>query len=393
MAALRAEVQNFEPWNLPEYQLLRGTPKTSFDLPAKPLTLHGADAFFAELDRRLNDLAMSGAPGDVLASAARLRAELPACRQRVIELGNRVQAIADQADRLVREDELCALADPRRKLLSIGYDVSAGQLAKSCYDLLASESRVATFVAVAKGEAAQDNWFRLGRGHTICERQNVLISWTGTMFEYLMPVIWMKSHPQTLLDRATRGAVRAQQAYGTNRRVPWGISEAAFNQLDDSNNYQYQAFGVPGLALHVERTGFLVIAPYASCLALLVDTASAVKNLRLMAGKNWIGKYGLYESADFSNDPGRWPFPRKYQLVREWMAHHQGMSLTAFCNVLHNDVFQRWFHAEPLVQASELILQERPLRVKPMIDNQPRRILPFAKKRSEKTSAKTPVSA
>lgn len=392
LAALRAEVQSFQPWNLPEYQVLRSVPKTSFDLPAKPLTLHGADPFFTELDRRLKELSASGVPGDVLAAAARLHAELPACRQRALDLAARIQAIADQADRLVREMDFAPLADRRRKLLSIGYDVSARQLAKSCYDLLASESRVATFVAVAKGEAAQDNWFRLGRGHTICERQNVLISWTGTMFEYLMPVIWMKSHPQTLLDRATRGAVRAHQAYGTNRRVPWGISEAAFNQIDDSNNYQYQAFGVPGLALHVERTGFLVIAPYASCLALLVDTASAVKNLRRMAAKNWIGAYGFYESADFSNDPSHWPLPRKYQLVREWMAHHQGMSLAAFCNVLHNDVFQRWFHAEPLVQASELILQERPLRVRPMVDNQPRRILPFTK-RAEKPAAKTPVSA
>lgn len=213
------------------------------------------------------------------------------------------------------------------------------------------------------------------------------------MFEYLMPVIWMKSHPQTLLDRATRAAARAQEAYGTNRRVPWGISEAAFNQLDDSNNYQYQAFGVPGLALHVERTGFLVIAPYATCLALLVHTAAAIKNLRRMARKHWVGNYGFYESADFSNAPSRWPFPRRYELVREWMAHHQGMSLTAFCNVLHNDVFQRWFHAEPLVQASELILQERPLRVRPMIDNQPRRILPFMKRTEKRPAAKTPVSA
>lgn len=393
IAALRDEAQNFMPWNLPAYDALRKLPKGDFELPAKPLTPRGADTFYAELDRRLNALSSSAASAEVLSAASRLRSELPGCRSRLGELTARLQAIADEADRLVREMSFAPLVDKRRKLLSIGYEVSAGQLAKSCYDLLASESRVATFVAIAKGEAPQDVWFRLGRGHTICEHQNVLISWTGTMFEYLMPVIWMKSHPETLLDRATRGAVRAQEAYGTNRRVPWGISEAAYSQLDDSNNYQYQAFGVPGLALHVERTGFLVIAPYASCLALLVNTASAMKNLRKMARKGWIGNCGFYESADFTDAPSHWPFPRKYKLVREWMAHHQGMSLTAFCDVLHNDVFQRWFHTEPLVQASELILQERPLRVRPMIDNQPRRILPLAKRTDKKHVAKEPLSA
>ena len=388
VAALREETKNFMPWNLPEHEALRQRGKNQLELPAKPLTLRTAEAYFSELDRRLNEWSALALPADALASVSRLREQLPASLKSLIELTTRLRSIVTQADRLVREMDFAPLADKRRKLLSIGYDVSAGELAKSCYDLLASESRVATFVAVAKGEAPQENWFRLGRGHTICERQNTLISWTGTMFEYLMPVIWMRSHPQTLLDRATRSAVLAQEAYGTDRRVPWGISEAAFSQVDDSNNYQYQAFGVPGLALHVERTGFLVIAPYASCLALLVNTAAAIRNLRNMARKEWIGDFGFYESIDFSNFPSRWPFARKYKIVHEWMAHHQGMSLTAFCNVLHNDVFQRWFHAEPLVQASELILQERPLRIRPMVDNQPRRVLSFTKRKVKKPKAK-----
>jgi cyclic beta-1,2-glucan synthetase len=220
----------------------------------------------------------------------------------------------------------------------------------------------------------------------------VLISWTGTMFEYLMPVIWMKSHPNTLLDRAVRSAVRVQQAYGTNRGVPWGISEAAYSKLDEQGNYQYAAFGVPGLALSVARAGSLVVSAYSSCLALLVDPASAVENLLLMARKGWLADYGFYESADYTGSPGRAFRSRKYKLVRCWMAHHQGMSLAAICNVLYGDAFQRWFHAERLVQASELILQERPLRVRPITDLQPRRVMPFGAKAKSETAANYPAS-
>jgi hypothetical protein len=262
-----------------------------------------------------------------------------------------------------------------RNLLSIGYDATAEKLNESCYDLLASEARAATFIAVAKSEAPQETWFRLGRQHTVCEKETVLISWTGTMFEYLMPAIWLKSHPNTLLDRAVQSAVRAQHAYGASRGVPWGISEAAYSKVDEHGNYQYAAFGVPGLALNVARAGSLVISPYSSCLALMVDPATAVENLLLMANKKWLKDYGFYESADYTGSIGRGFMPRKYKLVRCWMAHHQGMSLAAICNVLHDNPFQRWFHADRLVQASELILQERPLRVRPITDLQPRRVM------------------
>jgi len=270
------------------------------------------------------------------------------------------------------------LVDEGRRLLSIGYDVTKQELNKSCYDLLASEARMATFVAVAKGETVQESWFRLGRQHTLCEGESVLISWTGTMFEYLMPVIWQKSHPDTLLDRATQSAVRAQQSYGKARRVPWGISEAAYSKTDDEGNYQYSAFGVPGLALSVSRENSLVISPYSSCLALLIDPATAVENLMGMARQKWLAEYGFYESVDYSTESS-WFSRRKYTLVRCWMAHHQGMSLAAICNVLLDSPFQRWFHAEPLVQASDLILQERPLRVRPITDKQPRRIFSFVR--------------
>jgi hypothetical protein len=276
------------------------------------------------------------------------------------------------------------LIDRRRRLLSVGYDVASKKLAKSCYDLLASEARIATFVAVATNEAPQESWFRLGRQHTVCEGETALISWTGTMFEYLMPVIWMRSHPNTLLDRSVRAAVRVQQSYASKQRVPWGISEAAYSKMDELGNYQYAAFGVGGLALNVARAGSLVVSPYSTCLALLVDPASAVENLRRMARAKWLAEYGFYESADFTPFRTRLLIPRKYKLVRCWMSHHQGMTLASICNLFFNSAFQRWFHAEPLVQASELILQERPLRATPVVDTQPRRVLNFARTEPKK---------
>jgi hypothetical protein len=385
--ALREEARNFMPWCLPEYEPL------DFELPSKPLTPQTADSFYDELDRKLQALTATNLSGESITLINRLRDEIPACRIRLKGLCSRIESLAAESERLVREMDFTRLTDKRRKLLSIGYDVAQQQLSKSCYDLLASESRTAAFIAVAKNEVVQETWFRLGRQHTLCEGENVLISWTGTMFEYLMPVIWMRSYPQTLLDRTVRSAVRAQKSYATKRRVPWGISEAAYSKTDQDGNYQYAAFGVPGLALNVARAGYLVVSPYSSCLALMVDSASAVENLRNMARKGWRADYGFYESADYTASPRRRLFGPRYELVRCWMAHHQGMTMTALCNIFHGMAFQRWFHAEPLVQASELILQERPLRARPIADSQPRRILSFTRTTLKGAAAKTRASA
>ena len=272
---------------------------------------------------------------------------------------------------------LTELVNRGRNLLSIGYDVAADKINGSCYDLLASEARTATFIAVAKDDLIQEGWFRLGRQHTVCEGETTLISWTGTMFEYLMPVIWMRSHPNTLLDRATHSALKAQRLYGDKHGVPWGISEAAYRKTDADGNYQYSAFGVPGLALNVARSGSLVVSPYSSALALMIDPVNALKNLVRMRRAKWLTEYGFYESCDYTDSARRGLFARKGELIRCWMAHHEGMSLVAICNVLHDWPFQRWFHAERLVQASELILQERPMRSKPIADTRPRRVLTF----------------
>ncbi len=389
--ALRVEAQTFMPWLLPDYEALEES-SLQLGLPKSAPVLSQAEVFYADVDAKLQ-AARIRSRAELLPLTDRLRSEVSEARAALKALAARLQKLADDIDRLARGMSFKMLVDHRRNLLSIGFDVTKQELNKSCYDLLASESRTATFLAVAKGEAPQEAWFRLGRSHTLCEGQSVLVSWTGTMFEYLMPIIWMKSHPDTLLDRAVRSAVRSQQSYARNRRVPWGISEAAYSKTDAEGNYQYAAFGVPGLALSVAREGTLVISPYSSCLALLVDPVLAVKNLRSLAKKKWLGRYGFYESADYTASRATMLSARKYELVRCWMVHHQGMSLAAICNMLKGGAFQRWFHAEPLVQASELILQERPLRVRPISDGQPRRVLPFKRRTPKSAGAKVKASA
>ncbi|MGH9581463.1 MAG: glucoamylase family protein, partial [Bryobacteraceae bacterium] len=356
--ALYREIRNYMPLDLPEFDGLRAA---GLEHPAYPLTLENAPRFFEDADRRVGVLlAKPNLPGDIAELGRRLQRELGAARDRALHLAVRLGSLSADSGRFVREMSFKLLLDNRRKLLSVGFDVAEGQLSKSCYDLLASESRTAAFIAVAKNDIDEETWFRIGRQHTAAERQYVLLSWTGTMFEYLMPVIWMKSQPNTLLDRTAGASVRVQRAYAKRSGIPWGISEAAFSARDPQGNYQYAAFGIPGLALNVARSGSLVVSPYSSCLALAVDPRASVENLRAMAARKWLSDYGFYESGDFTASTWRRFGRRKCELVRCWMAHHQGMSLTAICNLLHQSAFQRWFHAEPLVQASELILQERP---------------------------------
>ncbi len=267
--------------------------------------------------------------------------------------------IAYKAGLLAQNMDFSFLLNERNKMLSIGYEIDARRLHSACYDLLASEARIAAFVAIAKEHIPQETWFLLGRSTTFHKGQPVLLSWTGTMFEYLMPSLWMRTYPNTLLDRSLVTAVRVQQAYTARKRVPWGISESAFFTLNDSGHYGYTAFGVPGLAVHKGEREALVISPYSTLLALGADPAAALKNLRTMISLGWMGSYGFYESADYSSARGG---RRKHaEIVPCWMAHHQGMGLLAIANCLHDGVVQRWFHANPSVQATELLLHEKPV--------------------------------
>jgi cellobiose phosphorylase len=282
-------------------------------------------------------------------------------------LAARLRALADQADALASGTNFRYLYDRQRKLFAIGHRLpdaeGPGRLDGSSYDLLASEARLASFLAIAKEDVPQEHWFQLGRPVTSVAGQPVLLSWSATLFEYLLPRLLMRTYPGTLLDSTCRLAVRRQIDYGASRGVPWGISESAFAVVDRLGNYQYKAFGVPGLGLKRGLGEELVIAPYATALAALVDAPEAVRNLRRLQGLGLEGRYGLYEAIDFTprraSAEGQ-PVGSDGTIVRAYLAHHQGMSLLAFANLLCGpDAMVRRFHADPRVQATELLLQER----------------------------------
>jgi hypothetical protein len=285
---------------------------------------------------------------------------LAEARQNTARLIQDLRVIAAHASQLAHDMDFAFLFNRWRKLLSVGFDVESQQLHPACYDLLASEARMALFVAIAKEEIPQEAWFLMGRTHALDGDRPVLLSWTGTMFEYLMPALWMRTYPNTLLGRSRAAAVRSQQAYAARKRIPWGISESAYAKRDEAGNYQYRAFGLPPLALHKGDMDALVVSPYSTLLALPVDTGASMRNLRRICKEGWLGTYGFYEAADYT--PGLHSSRRHaYELVRCWMAHHQGMSLLAIANLFHDSVVQRWFHNNPRVQATELLLQEKPV--------------------------------
>ncbi|MGH9928949.1 MAG: glucoamylase family protein, partial [Pyrinomonadaceae bacterium] len=273
------------------------------------------------------------------------------------DLLSRLSRLAHTSEQIMEEMAFKFLLDPERKVFTIGYNVSAQSADNSYYDLLASEARLASFVAIAKGEVPQEHWFRLGRQLTSVDGGRSLISWTGTMFEYLMPLLVMRGYSGTLLNETYRTIVNRQIEYGAERGVPWGISESAYNVRDLHLNYQYGPFGVPGLGLKRGLIEDLVVAPYATMLAAVINPRAALSNLRRLAKEGALGAYGYYEAIDYTAE--RLPQDQTHVLIRAFMTHHQGMSLVALTNVLHDDRMENRFHADPLVQATELLLQER----------------------------------
>lgn len=249
------------------------------------------------------------------------------------------------------------LYDAARNLLSIGYDVGERRRDPACYDLLASEARLASFLLIAQGQVPQKHWFSLGRLLTSQGGEISLISWSGSMFEYLMPQLIMPGYDNTLLDHSCKAAVSRQIEYGRQRAVPWGISESCYNATDGNLVYQYRAFGVPGLGFKRGLGDDLVIAPYATALALTVMPEAACSNLQTLASAGFLGNYGFFEAIDYT--PSRVRRGRTHAIVRSFMAHHQGMSLLAFDHALQNQPMQRRFMSIPLIRATELLLQER----------------------------------
>ncbi|HSU54359.1 MAG TPA: glucoamylase family protein, partial [Candidatus Dormibacteraeota bacterium] len=249
------------------------------------------------------------------------------------------------------------LFNPAQRQLAIGYNAGERRLDASYYDLLASEARLSNFVAIAQEQLPQESWFALGRTLTTHDGESALLSWSGSMFEYLMPLLVMPTFDNTLLDQTYKAAVNRQIAYGKERNIPWGISESGYNAVDVQFNYQYRAFGVPGLGLKRGLGEDLVVAPYASVLALMVVPEAACRNLQLLASEGMAGKFGFYEAVDYT--PSRLRRGETRAVIRSFMAHHQGMSLLSLAYVLLDRPMQRRFQSEPLFQATMLLLQER----------------------------------
>jgi len=352
-------VRDFAPWLLPEFADLRGDPAAGL----KSLETGGLEQLPKLVERagqQLDRIIKSAVSPEQKALAEQLRNLLPSAHENVLRLADELRTIAAASGKFANDMDFTFLLNPRRKLMSVGFNVEAQLLEPACYDLLATESRTAVFVAIAKEDIPQESWFLLGRAHTMTQGRPVLLSWTGTAFEYLMPSLWMHSYSNTLLERSRAAAVQAQRAYTAAKQIPWGISESAYFKMDEAGNYQYQAFGLPQLALHNGNDGALVISPYSTFLALNVDPPQALQNLRRMAELGWFGTYGFYEAVDYTPSR-RKSWRQRYQIVPCWMAHHQGMSLLSLSNFMYENVVQRWFHGERRVQATELLLHEKPV--------------------------------
>ena len=330
------------------------------DVPARLAALYEeALAQLSDLDGEVEQSTQADAQTRSAArgALALVRRSIEDAASSVAALHARAAGLAGACQRVFDETDFKFLLDPERKVFRIGYNVTDARADNSFYDLFASESRLASFAAIAKGDVPQEHWFRLGRKLTPVDGGRALISWTGTMFEYLMPLLVMRDYERTLLHETYAAVVGRQIEYGEERGVPWGISESAYNGRDLQLNYQYAPFGVPGLGLKRGLAEDLVVAPYATVLAALVEPRRAVENLRRLEREGALARFGYYEAIDYT--PERLPQNQKRALIRAFMAHHQGMSLVALDNLLNADAMRRRFHAEPLVQATELLLQER----------------------------------
>jgi hypothetical protein len=353
LVALSLFAEQYTPWLLPRFEALFAPPQLDGTEHKTIPTLLDATDYVTELESKLTGTSRDLPTDSALAtSAGELLALLSAAKQRLAQLKSDITKIAAEAERHADAMEYGFLLVESRQLLSIGYDGATHELHSACYDLLASEARIASFIAVAKGDIPQQSWFRLDRSHVLVNGRAALLSWTGTMFEYMMPSLWMRTFPDTLIARSLESAVRIQKDHVHNS--PWGISESGFAKKDPQGRYSYQAWGIPKLALKYGAEDGPVISPYSSFLALPLLRKESITNLRRMASMDWMGDYGFYEAADYtqSNQP---------ELVRSWMAHHQGMCLLAVTNLLKNNIVQEWFHGTPRVRAAELLLHEKAL--------------------------------
>jgi cyclic beta-1,2-glucan synthetase len=364
------ELRFLAPWLAGPPEPESGTPKAASPASALAAAAAKLEAKFAQLDQActLQEAArLDPAPGTPMA-AGDGDAELARClreagdhaRQRLLAL----EALAKQCDELAAMD-FAFLFNPARDLFATGFNVTEHRFDAGFYDLLASEARLCSYVAIALGQVPQEHWFSMGRLLVAARGEPILVSWSGSMFEYLMPLLVMPNFENTLLDHTCRAAVQQQIEYGKFRGVPWGISESGYNRTDVELNYQYRAFGVPGLGLKRGLAEDLVIAPYATAMALMVAPVTACENLQRLAAEGRAGAYGFHEAVDYT--PTRLPPDQTSATIRSFMAHHQGMSLLALDNLLRDSPMQRRFMACPLLKAADLLLQERAPKTAPSV--------------------------
>jgi cyclic beta-1,2-glucan synthetase len=271
-----------------------------------------------------------------------------------------IQNLEELAGRMEQEFQrmdFSFLFSKQRQVFHIGYHVDTGRLDDNFYDLLASESRLASIVAMSKHEVPQSHWLHLSRPLTQVNGKRVMLSWSGTMFEYLMPSLMLKDYETTLIGQSDFSVIDRQIAYGLQEKVPWGISESGYYAFDSNRFYQYRAFGVPDLGYKRGLADDLVISPYASILALSFRPGEVLKNITRLIEIGMEGQYGFYEAVDFT--PARLPLGHHHAIVRSYMAHHQGMILVSIANYLQNDRMVRRFHANTRIEGVELLLQER----------------------------------
>lgn len=347
----REELHYLMPW-------LQLPPKpvqlASVELPPAIQTLN--ELIDLRFGQYVADDIFSNAGGEAKQWLEELRSTFEAASRHAIERAELLIMLSSQCEQFADID-YTFLYDKSKQLLSIGYNVESQRMDSSFYDLLASESRLSAFVAIAQGKLPQATWFAFGRSLSNIGGSSLLMSWSGSMFEYLMPQLVMPSYENTLLDQTNRAMVERQIEYGRQHNVPWGISESGYNLIDANLNYQYRAFGVPGLGLKRGLADDLVIAPYAAALSLMVAPGDACRNLQVMEDLGFEGAYGFYEAIDYT--PERLPHGQSNAVIRSYMAHHQGMSFLSFAYLLLDKPMQRRFDAELQFRTALLLLQER----------------------------------
>ncbi len=327
------------------------------NLPVLPPSLAQAGAVYDRI--QIDLLKINAQPGAQPATAwnQKLEADLALARSAAVGLMEAFHYLGGQANSIINRMDFHFLYDERRQVFHIGYNVSTEQLDPSYYDLIASEARIASLIAISRGAVPQSHWQHLGRPITQVGGKQVLLSWSGTMFEYLMPTLFIKNYPGTFLSDSCYAALDAQIEYGREKQVPWGTSESGYYAFDLNLNYQYRAFGVPDLGYKRDLSDDLVISPYASLLGLSMQPQAVLANLANLEKLGMLGCYGFHEAIDYTKT--RLPAGQLHATVQSYMAHHQGMILLAASNYLSNDIMVRRFHMDEHIQSVELLLQEK----------------------------------